>query len=79
MKVWEENVVEAKVLPSTKMQVEVQQSIEVQAMVESHLRAMEMESRKSEVVAKRKRAILDKGTLLDKDIKIPNPNRFMWT
>jgi len=28
---------------------------------------------------KRRCAIMDKATLLDKGIKIPNPKRFMWT
>jgi hypothetical protein len=33
---------------------------------------MEMERRELEVVAKRRRAILDRATLLAKGIKIPN-------
>jgi hypothetical protein len=40
---------------------------------------MEMEQREVEVVIKKKRAILDKATLLEKGIKIPNPEHFMWT
>jgi hypothetical protein len=35
---------------------------------------MEMERRESKVVVKRRRVILDKATLLEKGIKIPNPN-----
>jgi hypothetical protein len=37
---------------------------------------MEMEHHEAEVVAKRKRVILDKATLLEKGIKIPNLKRF---
>jgi hypothetical protein len=33
---------------------------------------------KSEVIAKRKCAVLDKVTLLEKGIKILDFNRFMW-
>jgi hypothetical protein len=40
---------------------------------------MEIERRETEVIAKRRCAILDKVTLLKKGIKIPNPNQFMWT
>jgi hypothetical protein len=32
-----------------------------------------------EAVAQKRRAILDKVTLLEKGIKIPNLERFMWT
>jgi hypothetical protein len=39
---------------------------------------MEMERRELEVVVKRRRAILDITTLLEKGIKIPNPDRFLW-
>jgi hypothetical protein len=39
---------------------------------------MEIERCELEVVAKRKCAILDKVTLLEKGIKISNPKRFMW-
>jgi hypothetical protein len=31
------------------------------------------------VIAKRRRAILDRATLLEKGIKIPDPKWFMWT
>jgi hypothetical protein len=40
---------------------------------------MEIERRELEVVVKRRCAILDRATLLEKGIKIPNPKRFMWT
>ncbi len=40
---------------------------------------MEMEQCEAKVVAKRRHAILDKATLLEKGIKIPNPEHFMWT
>jgi hypothetical protein len=39
-------------------------------MVETQQRAMEMERCELEVVAKRRRAILDKATCLEKGIKI---------
>jgi hypothetical protein len=38
-----------------------------------------MEQREVEIVVKRRRTILDKATLMDKGIKIPNLERFMWT
>jgi hypothetical protein len=41
-------------------------------MVEAQQRAMEMEQCEVEAVAKRRHAILDKATLLEKGIKIPN-------
>jgi hypothetical protein len=40
---------------------------------------MEIERHELEVVAKRRCAILDKATLMEKGIKIPNLERFMWT
>jgi hypothetical protein len=40
---------------------------------------METEQHEAEAIAKRRRAILDKATLLEKGIKIPNLERFMWT
>jgi hypothetical protein len=40
---------------------------------------MEMERHESKVVAKKKHTILDRATLLEKGIKIPNLERFMWT
>jgi hypothetical protein len=36
-------------------------------------------SPEAEAVAKRIRTILNKATLLDKGIKIPNLERFIWT
>jgi hypothetical protein len=39
---------------------------------------MEMEKRELKIVMKRRRVILNKGTLLKKGIKIPNLGRFMW-
>ncbi len=33
----------------------------------------------AEVIAKRKHTILDRVTLLEKGIKIPDPKCFMWT
>jgi hypothetical protein len=38
-----------------------------------------MEQREVKIVVKRRRTILDKATLMDKGIKIPNLERFMWT
>jgi hypothetical protein len=40
---------------------------------------MEMEQLEVEVVVKKRRAILDKATLLEKGIKILDLERFMWT
>jgi hypothetical protein len=40
---------------------------------------MEMESRELEVVAKRRWAILDKVTFLEKGIEILDLKQFMWT
>jgi hypothetical protein len=40
---------------------------------------MEIERHESEVVMRRKHVILDRVTLLEKGIKIPDPERFMWT
>jgi hypothetical protein len=48
-------------------------------MVEAQRRVMEMEQREMEAIAKRRRAILEKATLLEKGIKIPNLERFVWT
>ncbi len=42
-------------------------------------RAMEMERCDIKVVAKRRFAILDITTILEKGIKIPEPEWFMWT
>jgi hypothetical protein len=48
-------------------------------MAKAHQRLMEMEQHEAKVVAKRRHTILDKVTLLEKGIKIPNLQRFMWT
>ncbi len=61
------------------MQLEVQQATKVKMMVEAQRRVMKIERHEVEAVAKRRRAILDKATLLEKRIKISNLERFMWT
>jgi hypothetical protein len=38
-----------------------------------------MGQHETEVVARKKCIVMDKATLLEKGIKIPNPKRFMWT
>ncbi len=63
-----ENIVEAK----------IQQSTKVQAMVKAQQRAMETEKCEVKTITKRRCAILDKATLLEKGIKIPDLKRFMW-
>jgi hypothetical protein len=40
---------------------------------------MEMEKHEVEVIAKRRCTILDRVILLEKGIKIPDPEHFMWT
>jgi hypothetical protein len=40
---------------------------------------MAMEGQESEVIMKNKREILYRTTLLEKNIKIPNLDKFMWT
>jgi hypothetical protein len=40
---------------------------------------MEIERRELGVVVKRRCVVLDRVTLLEKNIKIPNPKQFMWT
>ncbi len=67
--VGEENVVEA----------EIQQSTEVQTMAEVRWKAMEIERHELKVVMKRRHAILDRITLLQKGIKILDLDWFMWT
>ncbi len=42
-------------------------------MAKAQQRVMEMEQREMKVIAKRRRAILDRATLLEKGIKIPDP------
>jgi len=46
-------------------------------MVEAQRRVMEMEQCEAEAVVKRRRAILNKTTLMEEGIKIPNLERFM--
>jgi len=46
-------------------------------MVEAHRRVMEQHE--AEAVAKRRHIVLDKVTILEKGIKILDPDRFMWT
>jgi Mn-dependent DtxR family transcriptional regulator len=48
-------------------------------MEEAQQRAIEMEHHEMEVIAKRRCTILDIVTLLEKGIKIPDLERFMWT
>ncbi len=60
------------------IKVEVQPSIEVQALIEAQLKAMEIKMYESVVAVKRRCVIMDKATLLDKCICIANPGRFMW-
>ncbi len=48
-------------------------------MVEAQRIATEINRCELEVIAKKRHAIMDKTTLLKKSIKIPNPERFMWT
>jgi hypothetical protein len=40
---------------------------------------MEIKRCELKIITKRRCAILDKTTLMEKGIKIPNPERFMWT
>jgi hypothetical protein len=75
----EENIIEVEERLSLEIQVEVQQATEVQGMVEAQQRVMEMERHEVEVVMKRRCAILDRATLLEKGIKILNPKHFMRT
>ncbi len=58
---------------------EVQQSIEVQMMAKARQREMELERCELEIVAKRRHAILNKATLLEKGIKILDLDQLMWT
>jgi len=61
------------------VQVEVQQSTEVEAMAKAQKRAMEIEKHELKTITKKRCAILNKATLLEKGIKIPNPKQFIWT
>jgi hypothetical protein len=40
---------------------------------------MEMQQHEVEAIVNRRRAIMDKVTFLEKAIKIPNLEQFMWT
>jgi hypothetical protein len=40
---------------------------------------MEMEQREVEAIVRRKGTIMDRATLLEKGIKILDPELFMWT
>jgi hypothetical protein len=68
MDTWEDDVIEVEVYPPTKVQV----------MIEAQLRVMEIEMCELDVVVKRRRAFMDKATLLKKGIRIPDCNQFMW-
>jgi hypothetical protein len=48
-------------------------------MAKAQQRAIKMETCEVKIVTKRRRVILEKATLLEKGIKIPNLERFMWT
>ncbi len=52
---------------------------EVQAMVETQRRVMEMQRCESKTIAKKRHTIMYKTTLLEKGIKISNLEQFMWT
>jgi hypothetical protein len=64
----EKYIVEAEVHPFTK----------VHEMTKTQLRAMEIKIQESNVATKKRRAIMDKATLLEKGIHIPNLEQFMW-
>jgi len=59
--------------------LKVQQATKVQTMVEAQQRLMEVEEHEAEVAMKKRCGILNRVTLLEKGIKIPNPEHFMWT
>jgi uncharacterized protein YjhX (UPF0386 family) len=48
-------------------------------MAKAQGREMEIEKHESEAIAKIRCVILDITTLLEKNIKILDPKRFMWT
>jgi hypothetical protein len=48
-------------------------------MVKAQRRLLEMEQREAKAIMKKRHVILNKTTLLDKGIKILDPERFMWT
>jgi len=68
MDVREEDIVESKVQPSIK----------VQTFTEAQLRVMEIKMCELDVATKRRCTIMDKTTLLEKAIHIPNVKGFMW-
>ncbi len=53
--------------------MEVQQSIEAQAMAKAQQKVMEIKRCEWKTITKRRCVILDKVTLLEKGIKIPDP------
>ncbi len=76
-KVVEQQFVEAQIVQMNArkenvVEVEVHPSIEMQVMAKTQQRAMEIKKRESEAIAKRRYAILDRATLLEKGIKISN-------
>jgi hypothetical protein len=48
-------------------------------MAKTQRKAMEMEKCESKAIANKRRVILDKATLMENGIKIPDLDRFMWT
>jgi hypothetical protein len=69
----EGNVVVTEEQLSTKVQMEVEQATEVEAMVKAQQKVMEMKRCESKAIAKKRHTILDKATFLKKGIKILNP------
>jgi len=63
----EEDIVEARIRPSTKMHV----------LTETQLKAMEIEMCESDVATKKRHAIMDKATLMEEGIYILDPKRFI--
>jgi hypothetical protein len=51
----------------------------VQITVEAHQRVMEIQQCEVETVVKKRRAILDRTTFLEKGIQILDLQQFMWT
>jgi hypothetical protein len=51
----------------------------VQAKAKARQKAMEIKRCELEAIAKRKRVILNRATLLEKGIKIPDLEQFIWT
>ncbi len=75
----EANIVAIEEQLSTKVQVEGQQATKVQVMAKAQQRAMEMERHELEAITRKIHTMLDKVTLLNKGIKIINPEQLMWT